>query len=152
LGSPQEGFLYPFLWIILIDDILRTTFSIPFIILAFADDLTIATSHLDPVQAVHNNLQTISMLLIRFCVISSSIYTPKTVLFVFSKRKIKLPPVFLTVNGSLIHPSQKTSFLRLIIDLHLKGTKHIKAKYTSEKRALFSINSCIRISLGADQN
>ena len=54
LGCPQGGVLSPFLWVILIDDLLRLNFPFPFRIIAYADDLTVMTSLKDALLATKN--------------------------------------------------------------------------------------------------
>lgn len=44
--------LSPFLWSVLIDDVLRLFFGFVFLVVGYADDLT--TSHKDPNQVTHN--------------------------------------------------------------------------------------------------
>ena len=44
LGCPQGGVLSPFLWCVLIDDVLQTTYPFMNISIGYADDLTIATA------------------------------------------------------------------------------------------------------------
>ncbi|KZR96923.1 Uncharacterized protein APZ42_008471, partial [Daphnia magna] len=54
LGCPQGGVLSPFLWAILIDDVLRFSFPFPHLSIGYADDLTISTSHKIPEIATRN--------------------------------------------------------------------------------------------------
>jgi hypothetical protein len=46
------GVLSPFLWNVLIDDIMRIVFPFPYKFIAYADDLTIITSHPNPAVAI----------------------------------------------------------------------------------------------------
>jgi hypothetical protein len=55
LGCPQGGVLSPFLWAILIGDVLRLSFPFLHIISGYADDLNIASSHKIPEVATHTN-------------------------------------------------------------------------------------------------
>ena len=46
--------LSPFLWSVLIDDVLRLNFDFAFRVVRYADDLTLANSPEDPTQATRN--------------------------------------------------------------------------------------------------
>ncbi len=50
----QGGVLSPFLWVILVDDLLRCSFPFPFVIIAYADDITVCVSHKDQAIACRN--------------------------------------------------------------------------------------------------
>jgi hypothetical protein len=152
LGCPQGGVLSPFLWIVLIDDILRLSFPFPYMIGAFADDLTTSSTHLSPTQAVSNLQIVCDTVNQKLRDIKLNLNAQKTVFMIFSKRRIKLPKLTLTVNGNQIHPSESATLLGLVLDPQLKWTSHIKAKCASAKRALFAVNNCIRNSWGSDHN
>ena len=62
----------------------------------------------------------------------------KTVFLLCSRRRVNLPTLHLTINGTNIAPSQEASFLGLVIDSHLRWTSHIKSKCVASKRALLS--------------
>ena len=48
LGCPQGGILSPFLWNVLLDDIIRQNFRFYFKIIAYADDIVVLVRHIDP--------------------------------------------------------------------------------------------------------
>ena len=150
LGCPQGGVLSPFLWIVLIDDILRLSFPFPYKILAFADDLTISTTHPSPSHACLNLQIVCDSVNQKLRDIKLNLNALKTVLMIFSKRRTKLPKFTLIVNGNQIHPSETATLLGFIMDPQLKWTYHIKAKIVSAKRALFAVNNCIRNTWGSD--
>ena len=54
IGCRQGNVLSPFLWNLLVDDLLRTTFPFPIKFVAYADDITVATIHKDAVLATRN--------------------------------------------------------------------------------------------------
>jgi hypothetical protein len=54
LGCLQGGVLSPILWSVVIDDVLRLKFPFPLLSVGFADDLTMATYHKDPLIATKN--------------------------------------------------------------------------------------------------
>jgi hypothetical protein len=54
IGCPQGGVLSPFLWNLLVDNLLRTVFLFPVLFAAYADDTNVATSHKDPAIATQN--------------------------------------------------------------------------------------------------
>ncbi len=103
LGYPQGVVLSPFLWIVLIDDILRLSFPFPYKILAFADDLTISTTHPSPSQACLNLQIVCDSVNQKLRDIKLNLNALKTVLMIFSKRRTKLPKFTLIVNENQIH-------------------------------------------------
>ena len=131
------------------DDILRLSFPFPNKILAFADGLMISTTHPSPGQACLNLQIVCDSVNQKLRDIKLNLNALKTVLMIFSKRLTKLPKFTLIVNGNQIHPSETAILLGLIMDPQLKWTCHIKAKDVSAKRALFSVNNCIRNSWGS---
>lgn len=50
-GCPQGSVLSPILWITLMDKVLRITLDFPFRLVGYADDLTAACHHRDPLIA-----------------------------------------------------------------------------------------------------
>jgi hypothetical protein len=54
LGCQQGGVLSPFLWNLLVDDLLRIPFPFPVNMTGYADDVTLANTHKDLVIAPHN--------------------------------------------------------------------------------------------------
>jgi hypothetical protein len=150
LGCPQGGVLSPFLWTILVDDLLRLQFPFPFKLIAYADDLTVVTSHKDPTVATRNLQLACDTISAWLHGIKLKLNASKTVFLIFSKRRLNLPTLQLVINGMGIFPSQEASFLGLIIDSHLKWASHIKTKCLAAKRALFSVHNCIRLNWGYD--
>lgn len=65
-GCPQGSVLSAFLWIVLIDDLLRKTFPFPVLIIAYADDITISVSHPDPKIAI-SRLQSVCNATLKWC-------------------------------------------------------------------------------------
>ena len=55
---PQGSVMSAFLWLVLFDDILQLLFDFDFLNLAYADDITLPTSHSDPETAT-SQLQSI---------------------------------------------------------------------------------------------
>ena len=51
LGCPQGGVLSPFLWNVVLDDVLRLVFPFDYLLIAYADDLAVAARH----KAIHCN-------------------------------------------------------------------------------------------------
>ena len=97
----------PFLWNVLIDDILRLRFPFSFHILAYADDLTVATSHKDPHMAPAN-LQLVCNAVVNWCVESKlSLNAIKTIFKPFSRKAIEFPTLnlVLSIYGvNTLHP------------------------------------------------
>jgi hypothetical protein len=91
LAATQGGVLSPFLWIVLIDDILRLSFPFPYKIHAFTDDLTTSTTHLSPTQACSNLQIVCDTVNQKLRDIKLNLNAQKTVYMIFSKRRTQLP-------------------------------------------------------------
>jgi hypothetical protein len=150
LGCPQGGVLSPFLWNMLVDDLIRLTFDFPVKFIAYADDITIITAHKDPAIATRN-LQIVCDTVVVW-LRSRKLYLNalKSVLVVFSRKRIALNNLNICINNIMIFPSLSVHFLGLIVDANLKWKDHLNAKCVSAKRALLMVNSCLRQSFGFD--
>ena len=112
---------------------------------------TVITSHLDPAiadahlqkacDAINNWLENVKL----------SLYASKTVLVIFSRRKIALPQLFLFINGIKIIPSRTVKYLGFLLDAQLKWTDHITQKCVAAKRALFAVYNCLRATWGVER-
>lgn len=151
VGCPQGGVLSPFLWNIMIDDILRIVFPFPARFIAYADDLTVITSHLDPAIAVAHLQKACDAINNWLENVKLSLNASKTVLVIFSRRKIALPQLFLYINGIKIIPSRTVKYLGFLLDAQLKWTDHITQKCVAAKRALFAVYNCLRATWGVDR-
>jgi len=150
LGCPQGGVLSPFLWNILVDDLLRLEFDFLVIFIAYADDITIVTPHKDP-EIATRNLQIACDTVVSW-LRSRKLYLNalKSVFVVFSRKRIALNNLNIRINNIVIFPSLSVHFLGLIVDTNLKWKDHLNAKCVSAKRALLMVNSCLRQSYGFD--
>ena len=120
LGCPQGGVLSPFLWIVMLDDLPRFSFPFPYRSIAYADDLTIVTSHKDPSIATRN-LQQIYDTVIAWCRAHKlSLNALKTVFMLFSRNQLDIFTTYISINGDLIHTSKEATFLGFLLDPQLK--------------------------------
>ena len=150
-GCPQGGVLSPFLWNVMVDDLLRIKFPFLCKLIAYADDLTVITQHLDPAVAVLN-LQTACNTISRWLDEAKlSLNAVKSVLVIFHRLRTPLPFIQLVVNGVSILPSQTVTFLGFFLDAQLSWINHVAQKCTAAKRAIFAISNCLRRSWGYDR-
>nr|CAH0112580.1 unnamed protein product [Daphnia galeata] len=120
LGCPQGGVLSPFLWSVLIDDVLRLIFDFVFCVVGYADDLTLATSHKDPAQATRN-LQLMCNHVLSWCIQNKmSLSAVKSVFMLIFNKIVDGSDLYLSINGTCIHPSPDTQFLGFTVDSRLK--------------------------------
>lgn len=75
----------------------------------------------------------------------------KTVLIIFSKRKVTLPPLSLMVDGQEILPSSSAKLLGVKIDQHLRWTDHVEERELAFKRTLYSIRRYLGKTWGLSQ-
>lgn len=151
LGCPQGGVLSPLLWNLLVDDLLRLTFPFPVKMIAYADDITIITSHKEASIAT-KNLQLVcdsvgAWLASRKLFLNAV----KTVLVIFSRKLIPWDNLYVFIDHTRISPSHTASFLGFVLDSRLKWKNHIEAKSVSATRAMMAVSSCLRQSFGYDR-
>jgi hypothetical protein len=150
LGCPQGGILSPFLWNILIDDLLRLSFPFPVNTEGYADDIVIATTHKVPAVATHNLQLVCDSVSAWLSERKLFLNAVKTVFVVFSQKTLPLTNLSVSINSVKISPSLSASFLGLILDANLKWTNHVQAKCASAKRAMMAVSSCLRLAFGFD--
>jgi len=150
LGCPQGGVLSPFLWNLLVDDLLRIPFPFPTKFSGYADDANIATVHKDPSIATHNLQLACDSIGKWLATKKLFLNAAKTVLVVFSRKQITWANLSVLIDGTKISPSHSASFLGLVLDTKLNWANHIQAKCVSAKRAMMAVSSCLRQSFGAD--
>ena len=87
MGGPQGEVLSPFLWNILIDDVLRLSFDFPSTIIAYADDLAVVVSS-KSADVATSNLQLVCDSVSSFLTeIKLSLNASKTVMVPFHRRR-----------------------------------------------------------------
>ena len=151
LGCPQGGVLSPFLWNVMLDDVLRLIFPFPCKIIAYADDLTVITSHRDPMQATLNLQKACDIIGLWLKGVKLSLNAIKSVFVIFHRFRAPLPPLSLVIDGVTILTSQSVTFLGFLLDAQLKWSRHINEKCIAAKKAIFAVNSCLRKSWGFDR-
>jgi hypothetical protein len=52
--------------------------------------------------------------------------------------------LYLSINGTCIHPSPDTEFLSFTVDSRLKWSLHVERKIAAAKKAFFSLRSYLR--------
>jgi hypothetical protein len=121
-------------------------------VVGFADDLSIATSHKDPLVAT-KNLQIVCDHIGAWLESRKlQLYGGKTVFMIFARRSSSgsSEPLFLSIKGVQISPSLDASFLGLTSDPNLKWHRHLQGKIGLAKRAMFAASSCIRQAFDSD--
>ena len=152
IGCPQGSVLSPFLWIVLIDNILRLNFPFNHKIIAYADDITIATSDKVPSVAVDRLQVVVDAIICKLKEILLNINPLKSVLMVFTKTRKPLPSLSITINDYKILPSNSNVFLGLEFDSKLNWRKHIENKCLTTKKLMHSVGRYLRLTWGLDTN
>jgi hypothetical protein len=151
LGCPQGSILSPFLWNILLEDLLSLFFPFPFEIIAYADDLVLCTFDKDPILA-GRNLQLICDAAEAWgLMVKLSFNALKSIFMVFHSSRLS-PSLSITVGGVSILPSKRCTYLGLIIDSKLNWYSHIESKCTATKKLLFFICKCCRLTWGLSRS
>ena len=134
----------------MLDDVLRLIFPFPCKIIAYADDLTVITSHRDPMQATLNLQKACDIIGLWLKGVKLSLNAIKSVFVIFHRFRAPLPPLSLVIDGVTILTSQSVTFLGFLLDAQLKWSRHITEKCIAAKKAIFAVNSCLRKSWGFD--
>ena len=142
-GCPQGGILSPFLWNLVVDDLLRfTPKEIPGYLQAFADDLIVLSegSDLDVIRARTNKtINTIE----NWCKtkgLNISALKTKVVLFTW-KTKWDFKPI--KVGGTQIELTNSVKFLGVTLDSKLNFNEHINKITTKATAALMQCKRAV---------
>ena len=141
-GCPQGGILSPFLWNLVVDDLLRSTTSdIPGYIQAYADDLVTLVEGQD-LDVIRSRTQKIINTIERWCTTKGlNISTLKTKIVMFTwKRKWVLPKP-IKVGGTTIELANSVKFLGITLDSKLNFNEHI---HNITKKATTNLMQCKR--------
>ena len=124
-GCPQGGVLSPFLWNLIVDDLLKYTASkIPTYLQAFADDL-FSLSEGDELDIIRSRTQKTIDTIETWCQSKGlKISALKTQIVLFTWRiKYTLKPIY--VSGRRIEPVECAKFLGVTLDSKLNYNTHI---------------------------
>ena len=139
-GCPQGGVLSPFLWNLIVDDLLKfSAKDIPGYLQAFADDLIILCEGLD-LDIVRQRTQKTIETIEKWCRTKGlNISAMKTQIVMFTwKRKWTLPKP-IRVGGMDISLSTSAKFLGITLDAKLNFSEHIT---NIAKKATASLMQC----------
>jgi len=147
LGCPQGSILSPFLWNILLEELLSMQFPFSFVIIAYADDLVLCTFDKDPTIAC-NNLQLMCAAAEDWgALVKLSFNATKSLFMIFYAARFTLS-LSIIIGGVTIVPSDTCTYLGIIIDSKLNWHAHIEAKCAASKKLLFFILKCCRLTWG----
>ena len=141
-GCPQGGILSPFLWNLVVDDLLRLSVKdVPGYLQAFADDLItlVKGNDLDVIRArTQKTINTIE----NWCKDNGlNISALKTKIIMFTSNKKWKPPKPITVGGIETELSNSVKFLGVTLDNKLNFNQHIT---NITKKATASLMQCKR--------
>ena len=133
-GCPQGGVLSPFLWNLVLDDLLQK-FNNSDNIQAFADDLSLLS--IGKTQyGIINNTRNIINKIMKWCKENGlQISTLKTKVIYWSKTKNKNHPKHIQIDGQKIEISKSVKYLGVIIDNKLNWNEHIQTTVNKCKKA-----------------
>ena len=152
-GCPQGGILSPFLWNLILDDLLNLPpNAIPGDLTAFADDLTVLVEGND-LEVIQQRTQTSIKTIETWCQskgLNISALKTKIVMFT-NKRKWSLPKD-LTVNNTPIELADSAKLLGVTLDSKLNFNKHIDNITRKATMALMQCRRAIRPTWGLPPN
>ncbi len=134
----------------MVDDLLRLSFDFPVHFIAYAHDITIVTSHKDPDMGTRYLQIVCDAVGVWLNSRKLSLNALKTVFVLFSRKRSAWPDLSIDVNGVKITPSSSVHYLGFVVDANVKWKEHLKEKCQSAKRALLTVNSCLRRYFGYD--
>ena len=151
LGCPQGSVLSPFLWNILLEDLLCLKFPFPFCFIAYADDIVVCTMHKEYTSA-HSHLQTICDAVVVWGLSVKLVFNGAKSFFLTFSPNRNLPPLSLSVDNVTVPRSSSCVYLGLTIDDKLSWNLHISIKCNAVKKMLFLILKCSRLSWGLSRS
>ena len=145
VGCPQGSVLSPFLWNVLVDPVLRLTFSFPFSVVAYADDLVFVSHHKN-ISTAHANLQLMCDAVATWCAsVKLSLNGSKTIYMVFGSKN---PSQCIAMDGFSIPPSQSCMYLGICIDSKLSWRPHLTNLCLAVKKKTLWISNLVRRTWG----
>ena len=147
LGCPQGSILSPFLWNILLEELLKLSFPFLFLIIAYADDIVLCTFDSD-LTVAQANLQAMCVAVESWGRdVKLSFNALKTIFMLFTCLRTP-PPLSITMGGLSIQTSSQCKYLGITIDAKLNWSAHIELKCVAAKKLLFFISKCCRLTWG----
>lgn len=142
-GCPQGSLLSPFLWNVMIDDILHlsSNHNMPGRARAYADDITATEQHKDLAIAVSLLQSLINCIKSKLEELKLKVNAAKTVLIIFNRKRSTTDNLHLIVDGLQIHPVTHTKLLGLTLDYKLNWTAHLNDKERQVRKIFFSLRS-----------
>jgi hypothetical protein len=151
IGCPQGGVLFPFLWIILAEELICKSYPFPFTIIGYADDIAIVCWH-KVSEIAMRNLQIIFNDTITNCDrYLLDINARKTTLMIFSNKKT-VDNCYIIVKDTKILLSTTSNFVGFLLDEKLNWKSHVEAKCQTTQRQIHTLRRCLGRTWGLDTN
>ena len=139
-GCPQGGILSPLLWNLVVDSLLQINDMDRAVhTQAYADDVTPLSIGIDPLTVSEKIQRTLDRLEEWAAEHSLSFSPSKTVVMMFTRKRVVKPPLFLCGQRLTYHSEVK--YLGVILNTRLTWTPHVKAV---TRRALTCLAQCRR--------
>ena len=148
-GCPQGSVISPFLWAVLIDDALRFTVHPHQLTVAFADDMTVVSASLSPVEAMRDLQGLCDRLVVWLGARKHEVCPAKSTVLIFFRRPSILErcgDLSLSFCGAAVPKAASTRFLGYTIDQKLNWRLHIVARCIAAKRLLFACKRYLGLS------
>jgi len=136
----------------IVDGLLRLVLPGGARILAYADDITLSVSHRDPATAVAILQEALSIVKSWLVSVKLTMNAAKTVLMIFSKRKVPLPDLSLDIDGFTVRPSWTAKLLGVTIDSQLKWREHLAEREVKFKRTVFTMRRYLGRTWGLNRH
>jgi hypothetical protein len=149
IGYPQGGVLSPFLWIILAEKKINSTFSFPFIIIGYADDIAIISMHRFLEIAIQNLEIMCSEIVTKCENFLLEINPLKSIFMIFSKKNV-IDNSTIKIKDNQIKPVNTTRFVGFELDSKLNCKSHITSKCQATQRLIHALGKCLPLTWGID--
>jgi ribonuclease HI len=149
IGCPQGGVLSPFLWIILVEELISMSYPFPYKIIGYAGDIAIVCWH-KVFDIAISNLQLIANDTVAKCDrYLLDINALKTILMIFSNKRT-IEPCNFKIKENIISPSATSKFVGFELDTKLSWKSHIEEKCRATQRQIHILRRCLRRTWGLD--
>ena len=154
-GCPQGSVISPFLRAVLIDDALRFTLHPRQLTVAFADDITVVSASLSPVEATMDLQRLCDSLVVWLKARKLDVCPAKSTVLIVSRRPSILErcgDLSLSFCEAAVPRGASKRFLGFTIDQKLNWCLHIVARCIAAKRLLFACRRYLGLIWGVNKS
>lgn len=142
-GTPQGGVLSPLLWLLVVNNLLKTLESKHFKVIAYADDVALMITGLFPRTICNKMNSALSLISTWADSCGLGVNPSKTELMFFTKRKIPPDLNLPSISGTKLTLSKSAKYLGIILDTTLNWFPNIEERVKKSLNAFYACKKAI---------